>query len=52
MTEKGWIIVAMWLAYGAGLVTLALKNTDHATGFGVLVGLILAVTTVRLFRKD
>lgn len=52
MTEKGWIAVAMWLAYGAGTVALALNGYGgNAELLGIFGALILAIATVRLFRK-
>jgi len=51
MSEKGWIIVAMWLAYGAGVVTVSLQSAKHGSDLGLFGALILAIATVRLFRR-
>ena len=52
MSEKGWILLAMWVMWGLGILGLALKNPVETSGFGVIAGIVAAIVTVKLLKKN
>ena len=51
MSEKGWVLLAMWLMWGLGTFGLAIKNASEASMFGIIAGIVAAVVTVKLLKK-
>ena len=48
MSGTIWILLTMWFVYGVGIVAIARKDADAATGFGIIVGIVLAIVTVKI----
>ena len=48
MSETARVLLVMWFVYGVGIVAIARKDAGEATGFGIIVGIVLAIATAKI----